>query len=31
MALNIDCSVHNGEINFGKIKLFENKGLLQAK
>lgn len=31
MAVNIDCSVQNGEINFGKVRIFSEAGLEMAK
>ena len=30
-AVNIDCSVHNGEITFGKVKVYSDKGLEKTK
>lgn len=31
MALNMDCSIYNGEIVFGKLRVFEKDGLFNAK
>lgn len=31
MAMNIDCKIHNGEITFGKVRMFGEKGLINAR
>jgi hypothetical protein len=31
MALNVDCSIYNGEIVFGKMRVFSSNGLFSAK
>lgn len=31
MCLNVDCTIHNGEIRFGKVKVFSKFGMKQAK
>jgi hypothetical protein len=28
MCLNVDCTIHNGEIRFGKVKVFNKFGLI---
>ena len=30
-AINVDCTVHNGEIQFGKVKVYGTGGLKIAK
>jgi len=27
MGLNMDCSIYNGEIHFGKVKIYSKNGL----
>ena len=31
MAINLDCSIYNGEIIFGKVRVFDKHGLWNAK